>query len=374
MNLIDRNNYEEYFILYMDNELPVADKQMVELFMQENPDLKEELDLLMQFKLAPDNTIVFEGKEMLMKDEAFLQIPVITKKLLLHLDNELPAGEKASIEKLIAADSDVNKEWQLLQKTKLPAEAISFPYKESLYRKEETVRVVSIKWWRIAAAAVVLLGIGFGTYSILNKKGPVDGPDLVVINNKTENKTITPNNETGTKTISPVIQPPKEEIATAPENKTEQRPLLVKQNSITPIIKNDKKNNFLQQEQPLVVQANITDNKNEVPLFDKKNEEKNKTASDAVAINDKGNPSSQNFKEEGVTTDKSLRNTNTQAGNNPEVDRPVIVMSEPENSGKKNRLRGFFRKATRIFEHTTNISAANEDDRLLIGGLAVRLK
>jgi hypothetical protein len=78
MNLIDRNNYEEYFILYMDNELPVADKQMVELFMQENPDLKEELDLLMQFKLAPDNTIVFEGKEMLMKDEAFLQIPVIT--------------------------------------------------------------------------------------------------------------------------------------------------------------------------------------------------------------------------------------------------------------------------------------------------------
>jgi hypothetical protein len=284
----------------------------------------------------------------------------------------LPAGEKASIEKLIAADSDVNKEWQLLQKTKLPAEAVSFPYKESLYRKEETVRVVSIKWWRIAAAAVVLLGIGFGTYSILNKKETIKNSGAETAKNNTG--TNTPKKVDEPKIISPVIQPPKEEIVTAPENKTEQRPLLVKQNSITPIIKNDKKNNFLQQEQPLVVQANITDNKNEVPLFDKKNEEKNKTASDAVAINDKGNPSSQNFKEEGVTTDKSLRNTNTQAGNNPEVDRPVIVMSEPENSGKKNRLRGFFRKATRIFEHTTNISAANEDDRLLIGGLAVRLK
>jgi hypothetical protein len=376
MNLITRHNYEEYFILYMDNELSAADKQMVELFAAQNPDLKDELDLLMQSKLVPDTNVVFEGKEMLMKDEASSPISGITEKLLLHLDNELPAGEKAGIEKLIDTDTAVIKEWQLLQQTKLPAEAIVFPNKESLYRKEETVRVVSIKWWRIAAAAVVLLGIGFGTYSILNKKGPADGPDVVAIDNKTENKATTPNNETGTKTISPVIELPKQEIATAPENKTEQKSLLVKQNNNAPIIKVDKKNNIIApQERPLVVENNIIDKKKDLPLFEQNKEQKNKTANDAVALNDdKKNTPSQIIKKDDVTTDKLPRIINKQQ--NPEV--PLYVTGpdeiETEKSGKKNKLRGFFRKATRIFEHTTNISAANEDDRLLIGGLAVRLK
>jgi hypothetical protein len=370
MNLITRHNYEEYFILYMDNELSAADKQMVELFAAQNPDLKDELDLLMQSKLVPDTNVVFEGKEMLMKDEASSPISGITEKLLLHLDNELPAGEKAGIEKLIDTDTAVIKEWQLLQQTKLPAEAIVFPNKESLYRKEETVRVVSIKWWRIAAAAVVLLGIGFGTYSILNKKGPADGPDVVAIDNKTENKATTPNNETGTKTISPVIELPKQEIATAPENKTEQKSLLVKQNNNAPIIKVDKKNITVQPEQPIVVQNNIIDNKNQLPLFEKKDDLKNKTINDAVAKKD--DTPSQIIKKDGVTTTDLPRTTNIISI--PQKDYAGEPISESENSGKKNKLRGFFRKATRIFEHTTNISAANEDDRLLIGGLAVRLK
>jgi anti-sigma factor RsiW len=38
---IDRHNYEEYFILYMDNELSSDDRGQVEEFIQKNPDLKE---------------------------------------------------------------------------------------------------------------------------------------------------------------------------------------------------------------------------------------------------------------------------------------------------------------------------------------------
>jgi hypothetical protein len=370
MNLITRHNYEEYFILYMDNELSAADKQMVELFAAQNPDLKDELDLLMQSKLVPDTNIVFEGKEILMKNEIDLPITGITEKLLLHLDNELPAGEKAEVEKLIVADTAVTKEWQLLQQTKLPAEAIIFPNKESLYRKEETVRVVSIKWWRIAAAAVVLLGIGFGTYSILNKKRSIDGSEVAVKDNKSGNKVNTANSETDLKIISPVIESPKEEIATAPENKTEQKSLLVKQNNNTPVIKDGKKNNFVQQEQPLIVKNNIIDKKDDLPLFEQKNEEKNKVTSDAVAINDK--TPSQIIKKDNVTTTDPPRTTNIISI--PQKDYAGEPITEPENSGKKNKLRGFFRKATRIFEHTTNISATDDDDRLLIGGLAVRLK
>ena len=40
----------------------------VELFVQENPDLKEELDLLLQTRLVPDDAVVFDKKEQLIKD------------------------------------------------------------------------------------------------------------------------------------------------------------------------------------------------------------------------------------------------------------------------------------------------------------------
>ena len=59
-NEINRHNYEEYFILYMDNELGSEERRMVEAFVQQHPDLKEELDNLLQYKLAPDTDIVFD--------------------------------------------------------------------------------------------------------------------------------------------------------------------------------------------------------------------------------------------------------------------------------------------------------------------------
>ena len=64
---INRHNYEEFFILYMDNELSAADKRAVELFVQENPDLKEELVMLQQTRLIPDSNVAFGNKEALMK-------------------------------------------------------------------------------------------------------------------------------------------------------------------------------------------------------------------------------------------------------------------------------------------------------------------
>ena len=80
--------------------------------------------------------------------------------LLLYTDNELTVSRKNTVEKFAATHPAVQKELELLQKTRLqPEENIVFPNKESLYRKEEKVRVVSIRWWRIAAAAVLFFAI-----------------------------------------------------------------------------------------------------------------------------------------------------------------------------------------------------------------------
>jgi hypothetical protein len=64
-------------------------------------------------------------------------------------------------------------------------------------------------------------------------------------------------------------------------------------------------------------------------------------------------------------TSGALYTSNTSPGSIDAVD---------ENpTGKKNKLRGFFRKVTRTFEKNTNIQATDDEDRLLLGGLAIRL-
>lgn len=82
---INRHNYETYFLLYVDNELPASERTAVELFVQENPDLAPELTLL-GGTILPQEFTSFEHKsDLLRKDE----VSAWQEKMLLQLDAEL---------------------------------------------------------------------------------------------------------------------------------------------------------------------------------------------------------------------------------------------------------------------------------------------
>lgn len=66
---INRQTYEEFFILYIDDELNREEKLAVEDFVKENPDLEHELSLLKDTIIIPDNRIIFEDREILFKQE-----------------------------------------------------------------------------------------------------------------------------------------------------------------------------------------------------------------------------------------------------------------------------------------------------------------
>jgi cytoskeletal protein RodZ len=66
--IINRNNYEEYFLLYIDRELGPDEQLMVEDFVRVHPDLEKEFDLLKQTAAFPP-VMIFEGKERLYKKE-----------------------------------------------------------------------------------------------------------------------------------------------------------------------------------------------------------------------------------------------------------------------------------------------------------------
>jgi len=65
---INTTNYEEYFLLYIDNELSAEQKTAVENFIEVNPSYQKEFELLKQTVLAPE-PIEYEDKILLYRLE-----------------------------------------------------------------------------------------------------------------------------------------------------------------------------------------------------------------------------------------------------------------------------------------------------------------
>jgi len=64
---INRENYEVYFLDYLEGKLPPDLVDELLIFMDKNPDLKDEFEGLDTVALAPDEDIVFENKDSLKK-------------------------------------------------------------------------------------------------------------------------------------------------------------------------------------------------------------------------------------------------------------------------------------------------------------------
>lgn len=378
---ITRHNYEEYFILYIDNELSSDGRRMVEAFIAQHPDLKEELELLQQFKLEPDTAVTYTGKEELMKIDGSSPVTLTNydEWLSLYIDNELTAEQKVNVEKFLAENPAINAELSLYKRSKLQPETIIFSHKESLFRKEEKVHRITPIWWRVAAA--VLLVIVATTVVLVNNKSGGSKDDIAKTLPGTEKPTTPVQLPEQTTTENPVAVV-EEKNTVAPENTNTKNDAL-KQNNNVATIKNSKsspKNKMqknltapLKKEETAIVVTNNDKPNNNLPkplnnpnIVDINTAQKAITSVDIPAKSTSKNDVLTNT---GVTSPKlqpsnsivaaSFTNTNEQ-------------LEEPD--GKKNKLRGFLRKVTRTFEKRTNIEATDDDGKLLVAGLAIKLK
>lgn len=379
---ITRHNYEEYFILYMDNELTPEERGMVEAFVQLHPDLKEELDLLLQYKFTPDTEIVFSGKEELLKGQAdsIVNLSNYEEYLLLYIDNELNPAEVVAVEQFAAENLAVKKELDLLRFTRLQAETVVFTDKASLYRKEEKVRALPVRWWR-AAAAILILGFGLTSIWMINRR--VDEASLAA--GKTPSKE-------SIKSPAP-IQPEKGAEALAIGSDSVQRHSSttaeglattksggiannVQTNTTTNVKQQpDNRTNQPQPDNTDAIANRQPDNRSNNLPQPVNNPNVNNTQ-DAVAVT----PVPANNNAKGILTETIVTKT---TGSSPDIKQAVdfaVNRSDDQgietagNDGKKNKLRGFLRKVTRTFEKRTNIDPTDQDDRLLVGGLAIKLK
>jgi hypothetical protein len=168
---INRHNYETYFLLWVDGELSSEEMEMVERFINQHPDLADELAALQETKLPLDESIVFNDKESLLKvEQPALSMSSYETYFLLYIDNELSAKDRADVELFVLQHPALQAEFMLLKQSKLIPEAIVFENKQLLYKKEEKERPIFYMQWRRIAVAAALIGLIFSLWMIVPNK------------------------------------------------------------------------------------------------------------------------------------------------------------------------------------------------------------
>lgn len=216
--MINRHNYEEFFLMYVDNELTTQQRTEVELFMQQNPDLSSEMELLQQAKLLPDDDLLYTGKEELLKSHNNIGADNYEEHFLNYIDDELNEDEKYEVEKFVLQHPQFQDSFTLLKQTKLEVETVVFEDKRSLYRKE-TTRVIPL-FIKISSVAAVLTGVAVLMWMVFPKAG--NQPDVAIISTVDQKENaIAQNNDTAKKIQPPVIYKDEQDIATVNNGKSE---------------------------------------------------------------------------------------------------------------------------------------------------------
>ena len=344
-DMINLGNYEEYFILYMDNELDAKGKLMVEAFTAQHPQLAEELELLMSTKL-PANDVLFEGKEELLS--LAMKLNAVDENLLLFIDDELPAGEKAIVAQRIESDKDYALQHSLLLQTKLDASSVvSYPNKKELYRHER--RVLPLGYWMRIAAAVVILLLGSLFYRLTNDK-PVSANSAQDTAKLTTEKTTPVTIQRPTpaqQRLQPSLPLKEESVA----RKADVNPQQVKNIVVK---KQDE-----QTEDVAVVSEPSFKERAVVRLNADHIAGKEAIGSDIAFNKPLGYTP--------VTSDLADRTIDE------DTQEPAVTDGDFKDT-KKTPARGFFRKVSRFIERKTGIGTANADNELLIGAVALKLK
>lgn len=187
---INRDNYEEYFLLYADNELADHDKIDVLKFISQNKDLESEFKMIQDTICKPETNITLQDKSFLLKDA---EVDFITEKnyeeiFVLYHDDELTNKQRNKTDVFVRLHPQLKNEFDLFKKAKLePNSSISFPGKNNLYKKEKEGKVVPLIFWRSMAAAV-FIGLGFWIMQKYNI--PETIPQPVAVNVKPTNKNL----------------------------------------------------------------------------------------------------------------------------------------------------------------------------------------
>ncbi|HEX4850296.1 MAG TPA: hypothetical protein VFV08_05780, partial [Puia sp.] len=325
---------------------------------------------LNQSKLMPEEGLHFEKKQSLLRStvESLINSANCEEYFLLYADGELNAEDRKAVEWFAEQNPLYKKELSLLQKVRLvPDEEILFGEKDKLYKKEGERRHVIYWLPRIAAAASVLVLLGL--YVVLFKPGGQNQHNKPEISRKSTEKIENKSTSVTSRNDETLHNRTAKQADSNLEN--------LRHDSGKEIVKNKK----------LVEQASDMKRKSSDET------QENKAMAGVIVDGDlqkKGNnlkvvPNTSSISVTPIVPALVQSSTIHQTNPNPtKTDSALSQLAMIEKatnaedvsimsfSPKKNKMRGVFRRVTRVFEKTTNVD--DEKRSLLIGSFQIALK
>ncbi len=171
---LNRKNYGIFIIDYFDGNLSEAEKDKLLLFLDVNPDLKEEFKDIEKFTLVRP-TVSFPEKEKLkipeIKPTRFISKDNYESFFILYHDGELKDDEAKELKQFLDQNHHLSKQLDLFGKIRLKKDKkITFPNKAALkHRKPATIQIS----FAVAMAAMLLIYFGLKFLSPQENRIPV---------------------------------------------------------------------------------------------------------------------------------------------------------------------------------------------------------
>jgi hypothetical protein len=342
--MITRDNYEEFFLLYTDNELSAADKHAVERFVADHPDLRDEWEALLQCRLAPDTHLAFPDHEALLRPEP--EATADSGPLLYYVDG-LPFLH--------------------------PDNSIVFPDRDRLYRTAKDRRVISLPWLRAGIAAAVIAAVAV-VFLLTNTRQSVR-PDQSVAAKQATNTSVAANPSIK-KNVSPGVtsaSPPALHLTVEGQTKTNGRKPVRKPIQRQPDQQQDFVVNSNRDEGSAVARSTI-DPRKEMDQQVTAGTDKRVSTTSAVDMPVAGSLTSDvHFAvQTGIPKDQSSFATQALQEEQAATGRENDFGTDEPAAPARTKLRGLFRKVTRAFAKTADRD--NDGNRqVLVGAFQVTL-
>jgi hypothetical protein len=164
---IDRSNYEIWFIDWLDGNLDSSQVEQLKLFLDKNPDLREEFNDMTPLALVPSGSS-YPNKVQLKKSLSDISLSQFEYLCAAYLENDLSESQQAELKEITYQDPDKKKTFDLILKTRLYPANISYEHKNRLLKRTAFQKVIRLAAIGLSAAATIALIIT--TYSIIPQK------------------------------------------------------------------------------------------------------------------------------------------------------------------------------------------------------------
>lgn len=225
--MINRENYEIWFIDYFDGKLAPEQTAELLLFLEENSDLKLEFDSFSNITL-PDQDVKFENKKRLKKNivgaENFEEFAIG------YLESTLNEEQKQSYLDFIQENPAYKKEHDLFAQTKFSSEdKVVYSHKNLLKHETGKVRTLSAWWYASAAACITAV-----VFVYLNHQPDTQIAEIPV-NVTKEIPVNTTNTDTQPVNIHEDMKSAEKNLASAVTNSKEEREKVVRNKMQAPV-------------------------------------------------------------------------------------------------------------------------------------------